>query len=110
MTDPKTVYDAIADDLVATQTRVEHGRMMSSPGLTYDGKVFAFYWDNKGDPRMGFRLGRDYDLTSLAAVDWSYLAPFKTKPPMKDWIVVGATGRQHWFELSARALEEMRDG
>jgi hypothetical protein len=73
-------YAHIADALVAEESGVEHGKMMSHPAVTYRGKVFVFP-GSPGD--MVFRLGADFDAAAYGLTDTAPLAPFKTKPPLK---------------------------
>ena len=101
-------YDKIAASLVMTEDGVEHGRMMSAPALTWGGKVFAFHIIRGKHSAMGFRLGRDFDFSALPTTNWSYLSPFKTKPPMKDWVMLPVEEARHWPALAELALERMR--
>lgn len=77
------------------------GKMMSSPGLKYKNKVFAFY--HKGE--MGFRLGPEFIPEKLGLKNARLLSPFKTKPPLKGWYVVGADESNFWEKLAGIALE-----
>lgn len=79
------------------------GRMMSAEALTHGGKVFAFFTTKGGMVGLGLRLGRDFDMEGLGLTDWQHLAPFRTKPPMKDWIVVGLADVARWDEMIALA-------
>lgn len=101
----KSEYDAIVTKMLAAEEGVYEGRMMSSPALKYGDKVFAFYSAKYG---MGFRLGRDYDFTTLPTDEWSHLSPFKTKPPMRDWVVIADQHAQDWNEVTGVALNLMR--
>ena len=71
-TDSETVFQRIADELVAANDGVEHGRMMSAPAVTWGGKVFAFYSRRGGPLGMGFRLGRDYEFGTLPVKDCAF--------------------------------------
>ena len=106
----RSAWRHLADDLVARERGVENGRMMSSEAVTLAGKVFVFHTTKGRFEGLGLRLGRDYDVEALKLVTWEYLAPFKSKPPMKDWILVGIEHRDRWPELAAIALERMRAG
>jgi len=81
---------------------------MSSDALTFGGKVFAFYTTKGRFEGLGLRLGREFEVAPLKLADWSYLAPFKTKPPMPDWIVVGVADAHRWPELARLALAQAR--
>ena len=101
-------WHQLAERLVASESDVELGRMMSAEAVTCRGKVFAFRSTKTGTAGMGFRLGRDYDFATLPTDQWAHLAPFKTKPPMKDWIIVPDAQAEHWPMLAKSALEIMR--
>ena len=101
-------WRALADDLVAREPGVEHGKMMSSDAVTFGGKVFAFHTTKGRFEGLGLRLGRDYDVDGLGLTTWEHLAPFKSKPPMRDWILVGAEDIDRWPDLATRALGAMR--
>ena len=108
MDDLEEKYALIAEAFVMAHDGVEHGNMMRTPALTWGGKVFAFHSARGKHAGMGFRLGRDYDFASLPTKNWTHLAPFKTKPPMKDWIMLTASEADFWPELALAALEIMR--
>ena len=101
-------WQRLADDLVANQAGVERGRMMSSDAVTFGGKVFAFYTTKGRFAGLGVRLGREVGVFSLKLAEWEYLAPFKTKPPMMDWILIGSGDRDRWPEMAGLGLDIMR--
>jgi len=98
----------LADGLIADEAGVERGRMMSSDAVKFNGKVFAFYTASGRFAGLGVRLGKDVDVFSLQLKEWEYLAPFKSKPPMMDWILIGAKDRARWGEMARLALDIMR--
>lgn len=102
-------WRALADDLVAREKGVEPGKMMSSDAVTLRGKVFAFHTTKGRFEGLGLRLGRDYDVEGLGLTAWEHLAPFRSKPPMLDWVLVGPQDIDRWPELAAIALERMRE-
>ncbi len=108
-TDGAETWEALADRLVSSEEGVEHGRMMSAEAVTYQGKVFAFRSTKSGTAGLGVRLGRDFDFPSIPTDAWTHLAPFKTKPPMKDWIIVADHQAHHWPGLANIALTLMRE-
>jgi hypothetical protein len=57
---------------------------------------------------MGFRLGKEFDADAAGLVDWRYLSPFKTKPPIKGWIWVRPAQSERWSELAEQALALMK--
>lgn len=101
-------WRALADDLIASEPGVERGRMMSSDAVKFGGKVFAFYTNKGRFAGLGVRLGRDVDVFSLKLKAWEYLAPFKSKPPMMDWILIDGQDRLRWPEMARFALTVMR--
>lgn len=104
----EAAYEKLAEEILAAEKDVAHGRMMSAPALTCGGKVFAFLTTKAEIGGMGFRVGRDYDFAALPDGTWKHLAPFRTKPPMKDWIVVGPDRTDLWPALAKDALKLMR--
>ncbi len=83
----ETIWLALSDEL-STWPDAAHGKMMSAPAVTRKGKVFAFYSSKGAAIGIGFRVGRNLDPDTLGLNAWQYLSPFKTKPPMKDWVIV----------------------
>ncbi len=79
---------------------VAHGKMMSSPGLKCNNRVFAFEMKDG----MGFRLGPDFDPDAAGLQSARPLSPFKTKPPLKGWYIVGEAEQSRWEELAGQAL------
>ncbi len=94
-------FRSIAALLARENSAVTLGKMMSSPALHYQGKVFAFYYGKK----MVFRLGRDFQPELFNIQHYSLLAPFKTKPPMVDWFEIPSADQHRWEELSRYALQ-----
>ncbi len=102
--DPNEKYfNKLAEDLARSRSSVSPGAMMSHPGIRYKNKVFAFYYDD----RMVFRLGKDFDAPGAGISDFSYLSPFKNKPPMKAWFIIPAKDKRKWGRLANLALEKM---
>ncbi len=104
MANPAGEFNRIADDFAASNPDVRLGKMMSSPGLTCNGKVFAFI----GKEGMGFRLGLAFDPVAFGLRNPKPLNPFKTKPPLKGWYIVAEAEQDKWEALAARALEFTR--
>ena len=93
-------FDTIAQKYIAEQSNVHLGKMMSSPGLKYKNKVFAFYHND----HMGFRLGPHFDPEVFGLQKIKLLSPFKTKPPLKGWYMVEQDEKHLWEPLCAEAL------
>lgn len=97
----ETLFNQIAEKLTSQNDGVILGKMMSSPGLKVNDKVFAFY-SKKG---MGFRLGGDFDIEKFGIKTAKPLSPFKTKPPLKGWYIIEETESNLWETLSEMALQ-----
>ena len=100
-------WERLSADILARHPDVSPGRMMSHPALVHGGKVFAFLASNGSAGGLGLRLGRDIDPAALPA-DHGPLAPFKTKPPLRDWVVLGPSTTALWPELTETALRIAR--
>lgn len=115
MQDTKPVDDlfaswaALRDQVLSAHRDVDQGRMMSADALTYKGSVFAFFSTKGGREGLGCRVGRETDLGQFNLTDWQYLAPFKSKPPMKDWIVIGPGNLELWNVLAEHCLNTFRN-
>lgn len=108
MTDDNPAYAdwrSLSAAFIRSHPDAQPGKMMQSPALALNGKVFAFYTIHGGRTGLGVRLGRETEFDSLGLSDWQHLAPFKTKPPMKDWIVAGVGDQARWPDLMQRAYD-----
>jgi len=105
-TDAKVAWENLVSSVTAQHDAVARGKMMSADALLCRGKVFVFYSTKGGMTGLGARVGRDADLTQFALSDWQHLAPFKTKPPMKDWIVVSVGDLEQWPGITDFAYEK----
>ncbi|MEZ5912064.1 MAG: hypothetical protein R3D84_07430 [Paracoccaceae bacterium] len=106
MPDLTARWNDIVDHLLSLPDTAR-GKMMSADAVTRQGKVFAFHSTKGGRPGLGVRLGRQTDFAALGLCDWQHLAPFRTKPPMKDWIVAGAGDAERWNDLALMAYDRM---
>lgn len=70
----RQTFETIAAALMEEHPDVALGKMMSSPGITVRGKVFAFF--DRG--AMVFRLGKGVDPVSFGITSYRPLNPFKT--------------------------------
>ena len=100
----ETLFTIIGDKLIKKHDGVAHGKMMSSPGLKYKNKVFAFYYNRE----MTFRLGKNYDVESHGIKKYSLLSPFKNKPPLAAWFNIPYEYETQWEELAEIALEQLK--
>ena len=94
------LFENIRDQLVESSEKISAGRMMSSPAITYNRKVFAFL-STKG--KMVFRLGKEYDYTAQN-IDIQPFNPFAKKGPLPGWFEVSYTSSAHWQSLAEHAL------
>jgi len=100
MNKAETKFMNLVNKLSSADDDVFMGKMMSSPGLKYKDKVFAFF--NKDT--MGFRLGTELDIHKLGVKNPQPLSPFKTKPPLKGWWIVDYEEHKHWDKLAEISL------
>jgi hypothetical protein len=103
----KRIYENLFDQLIAENSDVGPGVMMREPALKCKGKVFAFYYADQN--AMCFKLGKEYGIESHGISDYEFLSPFKKKPPMYAWYMVGDQHQAAWEELAYVALEAMRN-
>ena len=85
--------------------KVTQGKMMSSPAIHYEGKVFAFFSRKK---RMVFKLGKNYPWETLS-YPLAEFSPFKTKGPLKGWYELAFTSKNSWEEMTQLALEIIKN-
>ncbi len=101
MNQPEQLFQSSTHHLGARDPDVHAGKMMSSPGLKYTDKVFAFFYKNE----MGFRLGPDFNPDKMRISNAKPLSPFKKKPPLKGWFIIEHDEIDTWETLSKMALE-----
>jgi hypothetical protein len=97
---PEEIYTSLLVAEFSQMEGVTIGKMMSSPGLKYNNKVFAFYHKET----MGFRLGNNFSSQKFGLLSAQPLSPFKTKPPLKGWVIVDASESKFWSTLCSMAL------
>ncbi|MDN5203836.1 hypothetical protein QQ008_20765 [Fulvivirgaceae bacterium BMA10] len=101
MSKAKARFEQIGERMISQFENVQWGKMMSSPAIVYNKKVFAFYYDDG----MTFRLGADFDLEGNGIHDYQLLNPFKNKGPLKGWFVIHDTQMDQWESLAKSAYE-----
>lgn len=94
-------FNEIAQKLSKVKRLVQIGKMMSSPGVRYKNKFFAFYYKKE----ITLKLGKDFEPKSYGIKKWKHLNPFKNKAPMKNWYQIPYSEGKHWEELSKLALD-----
>ncbi|OLS21465.1 MAG: hypothetical protein HeimC2_33570 [Candidatus Heimdallarchaeota archaeon LC_2] len=100
----EVIFQEIIYKLSTSNKHVSEGNMMSSPGIKYKTKVFAFYHKKS----MIFKLGKGYDITGLGVKKYKFLNPFRNKPPMTAWFEVSATEVHKWSDLAEIAMNIMK--
>jgi len=98
------LFNQVINTFIANHTEATEGTMMSSPGIQLKGKNFAFFYKRS----LAVRLGRDFEPESEGIHKYELLNPFKTKPPLKDWFVIGFEEADKWPMLVEIALNRMR--
>ena len=93
-------FNIILQKFCLAHKGVTEGKMMSSPALKFNNKVFAFYYKDA----MGFRLGPKFDPLVYGLKNAKLLSPFKTKPPLKAWFMIDKHDSGHWNDLTELAL------
>lgn len=102
--DSQTLFNEIAETLMKRENNVSLGKMMSSPGIQYKGKNFAFIHNDE----MTFKLGKKFNAEANGIHEVRYLSPFKTKPPLKAWFVITESQSHIWPELAEMALDYIK--
>ena len=100
----EVLWERLCEHMLGKWPNVTRGRMMSAPALLHEGKVFVFFSARGGRAGLGCRLGREYPFETQGLIDWQHLAPFRSRPPMKDWIVAGMGDSARWEFLAEEAL------
>jgi hypothetical protein len=100
MSKEKFLFEKIAEKLIKENQNIQIGKMMSSPGIKYKNKVFAFYHNKE----MIFKLGKQFNPKSLGIENYQLLSPFKNKPPMAGWFQIPFKYEEKWETLARQAL------
>lgn len=104
MDNTATLFNSFRTAFIEEHEGTHEGTMMGSPGIQYNKKNFVFYYRNA----VCFRLGRDFEPESEGIHDYSLLNPFKNKPPLKDWFIIGSEYQEKWELLAAVALQHIK--
>lgn len=100
----EALFQLIVARMTGGDPEVTAGKMMSSPGIKFKNKVFAFFY--RGE--MVFRLGKDFKPESAGLTHYSLLNPFKSKPPLAGWFQIPFVHADRWPALAENALAKMR--
>ncbi len=101
MDDDEEYFHRIAEKLSKEHRLVKTGKMMSSPGISYKKKFFAFYFKKQ----ITLKLGKDFVPKDHGIKKWRHLNPFKTKAPMKNWYQMSYSESKNWGKLAKLALK-----
>lgn len=93
-------FEAIREQLSHEYQHVSSGKMMSSPAIHYERKVFAFFSLNEA---MVFKLGKGYPVENLK-VTTGIFSPFKSGKPLSGWYEISKADSKHWLAMSELAL------
>lgn len=96
-------FEKISEKLSGENGHIAPGKMMSSPGIRYKNKVFAFY----AKKEMIFRLGKVFQPEEFKIKSYSLLSPFKSKPPLAGWFQIPYAEKEKWEKLARQALALM---
>jgi hypothetical protein len=102
MTEAQAMFEFLLDKF-SKLDGVAPGKMMTAPAIKSKGKVFAFFYEEE----MTFKLGKDFEPDAFGLENWSYLSPFKNKPPMTAWFAVPFSQKEVWEELTQMALSKI---
>ncbi|MEM7573945.1 MAG: hypothetical protein AAF433_13645 [Bacteroidota bacterium] len=96
-------FNRLRDEFCSQQPAVEPGRMMSSPAITYRGKVFAFFSRQR---KMVFKLGKGFDPREYKN-SLSVFNPFTQRPPMQAWFELSYDEHEQWYFFAEMALQQI---
>ncbi len=94
------LFEDIREKITGKETGIEPGKMMSSPAITYHGKVFAFLSKTGA---MVFKFGKEFD-PSDQSFEVTPFNPFKKKGALAGWFEVPCTEDHLWESLTQEAL------
>ncbi|MEM8846523.1 MAG: hypothetical protein AAGD17_05410 [Bacteroidota bacterium] len=92
-------FDEIRQKLCLQYLKVTEGKMMSSPAIHFNKKVFAFF---SRDNKMVFKLGTN--LPSISGVELVEFNPFRNKGLLTGWYETDYIHHATWKELTEMAL------
>ena len=102
MSSMKELFDAVAQHLVATDERVQAGKIFHSEGLKSGGKFFAFTRREE----LVVKLAQERVAQLIAeGTGWPFDAG--KGRPMREWVVLRPTGLASCTSHVAEALEFM---
>ena len=85
-------FEDIRQGICAKYDEVTEGKMMHSPAIHYNGKVFAFF---SRKLKMVVKLGKEFPLETLE-VEVQEFSPFTTKAALSGWYEVDFLHKDAW--------------
>lgn len=104
MREEQLYFEELREKITAGDMTLAAGKMMSSPAIVYQEKVFCFL---NRKFKMVFKLGKGFDLDQLPhpAAEFS---PFKNKKPLSGWYEVDFECANHWEALAHQSLRQLK--
>ena len=93
-------FERIRQKYCSKYPEVTEGKMMSSPAIHYNGKVFAFFSRKQ---KMVFKLGKNFNSGQID-VALQEFNPFKNKGPLTGWYEVDFAEQEDWENMTELAL------
>ncbi|MEQ9301039.1 MAG: hypothetical protein RIF33_20865 [Cyclobacteriaceae bacterium] len=97
-------FEEIRQAMISMDSSLAAGKMMSSPAIVYQDKVFCFL---SRKYKMVFKLGKGFDITTLNFPTEEF-SPFKNKKPLSGWFEVDFTYSDRWPKLAQQALTQLK--
>lgn len=102
MSKSEELFQEIVKDLIENYDGTSVGKMMSSPAVQYNKKVFCFFYNGA----MCFKLGKDRDIVGEYSIkDYDLLSPFKNKAPLAGWFIIPNQYSLQWKKIAIDAYE-----
>jgi hypothetical protein len=94
------VYEALVEELMATNGDIESGSLFGMPCLKVKGQAFVGSFDGGA----AFKLGEPEHAAALGLNGSVLFDPSGKGRPMKEWVVVTPVDKNHWPDYAATAL------
>ena len=98
------LFNEIRNQFCLKDSKISAGKTMSSPAITYDGKVFTFFSRKK---KMVFKLGKEFDPDQFR-VEIAVFNPFKNRAPLNGWFEIPYTEKEQWIPITEKALTYLK--
>ncbi len=99
----KELFEQISAALIQQDPQVAAGKMMSSPAINFEGKVFAFFSRKN---HMVFKMGKGYipEFDEITPFN-----PFKKKGPLPGWFQIPFERKDLWSVYAEKALNLIKN-